>query len=85
MSVVRLARSHGLAGATVMPGILGFGRSGRLRRDVVTRSECPVVVLLVDREDAVLRFLEVLGEDFLRQHLVLVERVDRLDRRRVGS
>lgn len=74
--LVRLAREHGLAGATVLRGSLGFGRSSRLHHEGVLRlsSDLPVVIEIVDREEAIASFLPKL--DPLRASmLVTLEKV----------
>jgi PII-like signaling protein len=57
--VVR-ARELGLAGATVLRGVAGFGARSRLHTAKVLRlsENLPMVVEIVDREDRVRAFLE---------------------------
>lgn len=75
--IVRKARSEGLAGATVLRGVEGFGASSRLHTTKILRlsEDLPMVVEIVDREDRVHPFLEVL-DGVVEQGLVTVERVD---------
>src|SRR5690349_11825876 len=61
--IVRRARAAGLAGATVLRGIAGLGRSGHVRRarGFVAKG-LPVVVIIVDREPRLTEFLHGLDE-----------------------
>lgn len=74
--VVRLLRREGLAGATVIRGIMGFGRSSVLHSARVLRlsEDLPIVVECVDRASAVERVLPLL-DDLIGEGLVTVEHV----------
>lgn len=62
--IVQEARAQGLAGATVLRGVSGFGKSARIRsaRVLDLSSDLPVVVEIVDREDRLKGFLTRLDE-----------------------
>ncbi len=62
-TLVEQARQAGLAGATVLPGPLGFGRSRRLRSaiDVDAGPRLPVIVKIVDENEKVDSFLRSVG------------------------
>jgi PII-like signaling protein len=74
--IVRRARREGLAGATVLRGIEGFGAASRIHTGRILRlsSDLPVVVEIVDREDKVEAFLDLL-DGAVREGLATVERV----------
>src|SRR5688572_2652055 len=56
--VVKAARNSGLAGATVLEGILGFGSRGLLRPSAWSLLESrPVIVEIVDRPERISRFI----------------------------
>jgi len=59
-AIVEEARAAGLAGATVLRGIHGFGLSARMRssRILDLSSDLPVVVEIVDAVDKVTAFLD---------------------------
>jgi PII-like signaling protein len=59
-SIVEAAREAGLAGATVLRGIQGFGLSARMRssRILDLSTDLPVVVEIIDKEDRISGFLE---------------------------
>ena len=62
-AIVEEARAAGLAGATVLRGIQGFGLSAKIRssRILDLSSDLPVVVEIVDEEQKVQAFIETLN------------------------
>jgi len=75
-AIVLLAREMHLAGATVLRGSMGFGKSSRLHTAKVLRlsGDLPVVVEIVDAEERVQAFLPRLDE-IIGAGLVTLERV----------
>lgn len=75
--IVQRAREAGLAGATVLRGIEGFGASSRLHtaRFLTLSEDLPVVIVIVDRSDRIESFLPVLDE-LIGEGLVVRETVD---------
>src|SRR5262245_49070618 len=73
--LVQRARAAGLAGATVLRGVLGLDAAGRLldARPWALAERVPVVVEVVDAAPAVGRFLSVVGE-VVREGLATLER-----------
>lgn len=57
--IVEEARKRGIAGATVLRGILGFGANSRIHTSKILRlsEDLPVVVEIVDAEDKIEAFL----------------------------
>ena len=78
--LVERARGLGLRGATVLHGAMGFGRHSRVRtaKLVELSSDLPLVVELVDSQEAVERFLPVVDE-LVQEGMVTVEKVTILD------
>jgi len=76
-AIVLEARRRGLAGATVLKGILGFGAHARLHAAKLLdlSEDLPIVVEIVDREEAVRAFLPVL-DAMVAEGLVTLERVE---------
>ena len=74
-AIVLKAREHKLAGATVLHGILGFGKSSRLHQSntLMLSADLPVVVEIVDQVDKIEAFLPVL-EQMMPSGLVTMER-----------
>lgn len=75
--IVRKAREQGLAGATVLRGLEGFGAHSRLHTAKVLRlsSDLPIVVEIVDTEDKIESFLPMI-DGAVEEGLATVERVE---------
>ncbi|HRQ64904.1 MAG TPA: DUF190 domain-containing protein [Xanthomonadaceae bacterium] len=58
-AIVLAAREKGLAGATVLRGAMGFGRSSRLHSSKILRlsEDLPLVIEIVDTEERIEDFL----------------------------
>lgn len=65
-----------LAGATLLRGPMGFGRSSRLHTAKILRlsEDLPIVIEIVDAEDRVNEFLPVL-DSMMGSGLVTLEKV----------
>ena len=74
--IVLKARELQLAGATVLRGPMGFGRSSRLHTAKILRlsQDLPVVVEIVDAEDRIRTLLEAI-EPVIGSGLVTLEKV----------
>ena len=79
-AIVLKAREKRLAGATVIRGVLGFGKSSRLHvaKPFRVSSDLPVVIELVDSAEKIQGFLTVL-DPMVDSGLVTVERAEVLD------
>lgn len=75
-AIVERARTEGLAGATVLRGIEGFGADSRLHTSRILRlsEDLPVVIEIVDTEENVDRILPALDE-MVGEGMITVERV----------
>ena len=75
--IVLKAREQGLAGATVIRGIEGFGAQSRLHTAKILRlsSDLPIVVEIVDTEDKIEAFLPLI-DDAVGEGLATVEKVE---------
>lgn len=62
-AIVLKAREMHLAGATVLRGPMGYGRSSRLHTAKILRlsEDLPLVIEIVDAEDRINAFLTALG------------------------
>lgn len=76
-AIVLEARRRGLAGATVLRGVMGFGAHSQVHTAKILQlsQDLPVVVEIVDTEEKVQAFLPVL-DGMLREGLVTLERVE---------
>jgi hypothetical protein len=75
-AIVLAARSAKLAGATVLRGPMGFGRSSRLHTTKILRlsQDLPLVIEIVDTEEAIKAFLPTL-DSMMGSGLVTLEKV----------
>lgn len=75
--IVRKAREQGLAGATVLRGLEGFGAKSRLHTAKILRlsSDLPVVIEIVDTADRIESFLELIDDD-IHEGLATVEKAE---------
>jgi PII-like signaling protein len=81
-AIVLKARELHLAGATVLRGAMGFGKSSRLHTAKILRLslDLPLVIEIVDSEENIRRFLPVL-DSMMSGGLVTLEPVKVLDYR----
>jgi PII-like signaling protein len=63
-AIVKRAREEGLAGATVLKGVLGYGASDHIRTSKLLdlSGDMPLVVEIVDRPDRIEAFRPVIAE-----------------------
>jgi len=75
-AIVLRAREMHLAGATVLRGPMGFGKSSRLHTSKILRLsyDLPLVIEIVDTEEKINAFLPVLDE-MMKGGLVTLEKV----------
>ncbi len=75
-AIVLKAREHGLAGATVLRGIVGYGHSSKLHTAKILRlsEDLPLVVEIVDSDEHIEEFLPVL-DAMMSSGLVTLEKV----------
>jgi uncharacterized protein len=75
-AIVRSARAAGLAGATVLRGLEGFGAHSRLHTTRILRlsEDLPVVIEMVDEAPKIEAFLPHLDE-MVSEGMVTLERV----------
>jgi hypothetical protein len=75
-AIVEVARREGLAGATVVRGIEGFGADSRLHTSRILRlsEDLPVVIEIVDRPERIEAVIPMLDE-MVSEGMVTVENV----------
>ena len=75
--IVLKAREHGLAGATVIRGIEGFGAQSRLHTAKILRlsSDLPIIIEIVDTENKIEAFIPLI-DDAVGEGLATVEKVE---------
>ena len=75
-AIVLKARELHLAGATVLRGPMGFGKSSRLHTSKILRlsEDLPLLIEIVDSEDSITRFLPILDQ-MMTSGLITLEKV----------
>lgn len=75
--LVELAREQGLAGATVLRGIMGYGGRSRIHTSKIMRlsEDLPIVVELVDTREKLEAFLESI-DTVIREGLATLEKAE---------
>jgi PII-like signaling protein len=75
--LVLKAREQGLAGATVLRGMMGFGAHSRLHTFKVERLslDLPIVIEIVDAQEKLEAFLALI-DDNVTEGLATIEKVD---------
>lgn len=81
-AIVLKAREMHMAGATVLRGPMGFGKSSRLHTAKILRlsMDLPLVIEIVDTEDRINSFLPVIDE-MMKGGLVTLEKARVIDYR----
>ncbi len=75
-AIVRKARESGLAGATVLRGLEGFGAHSRLHTTKILRlsEDLPIVIEIVDRVERIEQFLPELDR-MVGEGMITLEKV----------
>src|SRR5207248_7904871 len=75
--IVTRARKSGLAGASVLRGIEGFGASSHIHtaRLLSLSEDLPLAIIIVDAEDKITEFLLEL-DDLIDEGLVIIDEVE---------
>jgi PII-like signaling protein len=75
--IVKRAREQGLAGATVIRGIMGFGAHSRMHTVRVERlsMDLPIIVEIVDSHEKIEAFLTLI-DPHIHEGLATVERAE---------
>ena len=75
--IVHRAHRAGLAGATVLRGVEGFGATSRIHttRLLSLSEDLPVVIVIVDTEEQIRKFLPQLDE-LVTEGLVIIDPVE---------
>lgn len=73
--LVQQARTHGLAGATVLRGMMGFGAHSRIHTFKIERlsEDLPLIIELVDTKEKLESFLEMI-DDKITEGLATMEK-----------
>ena len=76
-AIVKLARKEGMAGATVLKGMMGFGCKSHMHTAKLLRlsEDLPIVIEIVDSEEKITAFLPHLDE-MVKDGLVTLEKAN---------
>lgn len=74
--IVNLARQRGMAGATVLRGLMGFGADSRMHSAKILRlsEDLPIVIEIVDKAENIDSFLPIL-DNMIKEGLVTLEKI----------
>ncbi len=75
--IVKQAREHGLAGATVLRGVQGFGAASRIHTAKILRlsTDLPIVIEIVDTREKIDAFLPII-DGTVTEGLATIEKVE---------
>src|SRR5262249_19860252 len=75
-AIILKARAMGLAGATMIRGLMGFGANSRIHTAKILRlsEDLPVIIEIVDNAEKIEQLLPVLDE-MVQEGLVTLEKV----------
>jgi PII-like signaling protein len=75
--IVIKAKEHGLAGATALRGLMGFGANSRIHTSKILRLslDLPIVVEIVDTPEKIKEFLPCI-EKVVKEGLVTLEKAE---------
>lgn len=74
--IVRAARENGIAGATVLRGLEGFGAHSRIHTSKILRlsEDLPIVIEIVDTLEKIEKFMPIIDET-IEEGLATIEKV----------
>lgn len=74
--IVEEARKRGMAGATVLRGIMGFGAKSRIHTAKILRlsEDLPIVVEIVDRPEKINAFVEEWLDFHIKEGMITLEK-----------
>ncbi|MDQ7054687.1 MAG: DUF190 domain-containing protein [candidate division KSB1 bacterium] len=76
-ALVEKAREMGMAGATVIRGVMGFGAHSRLHSARLLRlsEDLPLIIEIVDTDEKVRRYVEEI-DDMFQDGLITIEKAE---------
>jgi PII-like signaling protein len=85
-AIVTNARQRGMAGATVLRGVMGFGAHSRMHTAKILRlsEDLPMIIEIVDKPERIADFLPELDK-MIEEGLVTLERARVIAYRYAGS
>ena len=85
-AIVELARRKGMAGATVLRGVMGFGANSRVHTAKILRlsEDLPIIIEIVDKPERIAELLPEI-DGMIEEGLVTLEKVRVIAYRHNGS
>ncbi len=85
-AIILKAREHGIAGATMLRGLMGYGATSRIHTAKILRlsEDLPVIIEIVDSSDKIAAFLPVI-DAMVQEGLVTLEKVQVIQYRSAGK
>ena len=76
-AILKRAKEEGMAGATVIRGMMGFGAHSRLHSARLLRlsEDLPLIIEIVDTEEKVRRYVEEI-DDMFQDGLITIEKAE---------
>lgn len=79
--IVLTAREHGLAGATVLKGVMGYGMNSIIHTSklLALSEDLPIIIEIVDKVEKIEQFIPVLDEIFEKSNcagLITLEKAE---------
>lgn len=76
-AIIQRARQKGLAGATVLRGLMGFGAHSRLHTAKILRlsEDLPIVIEIVDKPERIQSLLDEVDQ-MIQEGLITLEKVN---------
>ncbi|RMD92884.1 MAG: DUF190 domain-containing protein [Calditrichaeota bacterium] len=75
--IVNKARQEGLAGATVIRGLMGFGAHSRMHTAKILRlsEDLPIIIEIVDSEEKIRKFVQDIN-GMIQEGLITLEKIE---------
>ena len=85
-AIIFKAREQGIAGATMLRGLMGYGATSRIHTAKILRlsEDLPVIIEIVDSRDKIAAFLPVI-DAMVQEGLVTLEKVQVIQYRSAGK
>jgi len=76
-AIVHLARQRGMAGATVLRGLMGFGADSRMHTAKILRlsEDLPIVIEIVDKPEKIQEILPEIDK-MIQEGMVILEKIN---------
>jgi hypothetical protein len=86
-AIVHLARSRGLAGATVLRGVEGFGAHSRIHKSTILQlsEDLPILIEIVDTSDKIEALIPEIDAMIEKAHCGAMMTIEKVDVRKYSA